>query len=200
MFKNMIEKANFNRKLKQARILNEPLCENSLAVIYSTEKEKITFLILENSKKDLHWAGMKQFGFINEITSEYYINEMLEDVYNNITPLLDFETAQRNRKNFFEYGVLNFNIHEDFLNMQTKVFLIEIDDYILRSCRGKRNDRFTNMNYLTFQELTNSIIADSKFEQQVQPHFRHLFWNGKLHVQIYNKYFKEKPKTNEIFI
>lgn len=200
MFQKIIEKAKFNKNLKKARILDEPLCENTLSVIYSNENDKIVFLTLENSKDNIHWPGMKQFGFINEITSEDFIAEMLAEVYNNLMPSLDLERAQQNRKNFFDYGILNFNINDDFLNMQSKVYLIEIDDYTLRSCRGKRNDKFTNINYLTFEELTNIIISDSNFGQQVQPHFRYLFWMNKLHVQIYNKYFKKKNKINEIFI
>lgn len=200
MLKNIIEKAKFRRNLNKARVLNEPLCENTLSVIYSNENDKIVFLTLENSKDNMHWPGMKQFGFINEITSEDFIAEMLADVYNNLMPSLDLERAQQNRKNFFDYGILNFNINDDFLNMQSKVYLIEIDDYTLRSCRGKKNDKFTNINYLTFEELTNIIISDSNFGQQVQPHFRYLFWMNKLHVQVYNKYFKKKNEINEIFI
>jgi hypothetical protein len=200
MFQKMIEKAKFNKNLKKARILDEPLCENTLSVIYSTNNRIITFLTLENSTDNLHWPGMKQFGFINKITSENFIGEMLKDVYINLTPLLSFEEAQKNRKNFFDYGTIKFNMSDKFLNMETKVYLIEIDDYMLRSCRGKKNDKLTNMNYLTFEDLTKIIISDIKFEQQIQPHFRYLFWIDKLHIKIYNKYRKNKNEISEIFI
>jgi hypothetical protein len=197
MFKKIIQKTKFNRELQRARILNEPLCENTLSVIYSNNKGNITFLTLENSKENLLWPGMKQFGFINEINSEDFIGEMLIDVYKNLTPSLDFERAQQNRINFFDYGTLKFDLKDEFLNMQNKIYLIEMDDFILRSCRGKKNDMFTNINYLTFQELTKIVLSDFNFEMKVQPHFRYLFWNQKLHVRIFNKYKSNRNNINE---
>jgi phage anti-repressor protein len=192
MFKKLIEKSKFKKNLKKVRILNEPLQENNLSIIYSITKGELDFLLIENSKNNILWPNTKQLGFMNEINTKDPVRELYINLNKNIFPSMAHKEFKKYIMNIHTFDDIKFDVNPEILNIHAKVFLVELDDYILRSCRGKKNDLISDMDYISFIDLSRNLLMNSKFENSLQPHFKYLFIEKEIHKRLMNRFGKKR--------
>lgn len=192
-FKKYKEKKQFNNDLMIAKMRNEPLFEGVMSVIYSVHKDELNFLVLERSKEKYPWPGMRMYGVIGKKESNDNVRDIMSLIKENIAPNVNNIIFNKIVKNINFYEKLNFNIKDEFQNVGVEVYLTEIDDYILRSCRGFKNDNIQNSYYVRLEDLFKQIqstkIYHSEIMQTIQPHFAHVLWLDNVHKEIMSKYF-----------
>lgn len=201
--KNYRMKKQFNNDLINAKMRDEPIYEGIISVVYSIHKDELNFLVLERSKNTYPWPGMKMFGVMGESENRDEIIDVKRLIKESIAPNVNDNTFEKIIKNINHYNKLNFNMKEEFLNISANVYLTEIDDYVLRSCRGFKNENVNNCYYVKledlFKQIQNTKIHYSEISETIQPHFAHTFWLESVHKEIMTKYLG-KLYILELFI
>lgn len=202
-FKKYRNKKEFNNNLKIAQIRNEPVYEGVMSIIYSNFRNDINLLVMERNNVVYPWPNMKMFGVIGERETGDVISNSLNIIKKNISPSVNDETFQKIIKSIKVHKKLEFHLNPNFLNVEMNVVLVEIDDYILRSCRGFNNNEIKNMYYIRLEELYNLISKTRLYTPEiintVQPHFGHMFWTERIHMDLIKKYYKNKVIADVLF-
>lgn len=202
-FKKYKEKKQFNNDLIIARMRNEPVYEGIMSVIYSVHKNEVNFLVMERSSNTYPWPNMKMFGIIGKTETNDINYDALQIIKKSLAPSVNDLTFQKIIKNIKYHKKLNFDTKPDFHNIGVDVFMVEIDDYILRSCRGFKNDEIKNMYYMNLEDVFNLVqksrLYNPEIANTIQPHFGHMFWTERIHFDLMNKYFKNRIIADTLF-
>lgn len=193
---DFIKRIKQNSKLKKdvtiARMVNKSVHENVMSIIYSIDSKKdISVLVLERSNWIYPWGGMKQFGVMGKKLDNDPLFEMLRITKDTLAPSVDEITFQKIVKNIYTFEKINYNFNKELMNMNAISFLIEIEDYILKSCVGLKNLEIKNSYVIDFKTLFELIqknkMKSIEISKTIQPHFAYLFWSRKAHIEILQK-------------
>jgi len=204
-FERYREKKKFKNNLMIARIRDKPLQEHVMSIIYSNQNNEMNLLVVERSNDIILWPGMKQYGTMGIRENKEPLYDILKITRETLAPTTNEITFQKAIKNIEYTKELSFNLKDEFLNISSKVFLIEMDDYVLRSCRGYKNSTIKNVYYIQLKELFEQIqktrIYHPEIANSVQPHYAHLLWYDKVHLELLRKFHKGKknPYLFELF-
>jgi hypothetical protein len=185
---SFIKRIEQNNQLKKdiaiAKILDKPLQENIISIIYSINTNKdVSVLVLEKSNWIYPWAGKLQFGTMGKRMDNDPLSEALRITRETIAPSVDELTFQKIIRNMNRFENVNYKLNKNFLNINATSFLIEIEDYVLKFCLGLKNNEIKNMYFMDLQKIFEMTkIKENK--KNVQPHFADLFWSRKAHVEI----------------
>lgn len=190
-FKKYRMKKQFNKDLMIAKMRNEPLYDGVMSIVYSVHKEELNFLVIERSNDVYPWPDMKMFGIIGERETKDGVADAIKLMKENIAPNVREVIFQKIIRNVNHYKKFNFNMKDEFLNIGVDVYLTEIDDYVLRSCRGFKNENVKGSYYVRledlFKQIQNTKIYHPEISENIQPHFAHAFWFDKVHVELITK-------------
>jgi hypothetical protein len=193
---NFIKRIKQNKQLKkevlEAQLKNQPLHENVMSIIYSVNTKKdVSILVLERSNLIYPWGGMKQFGAMGKKLDNDPLFEVLRITRDTITPTVDEITFQKIIRNIHTFEKVNHHLNKDLMNMNAISFLIEIEDYVLKSCVGLKNLEIKNSYAIDLKSLFELVqknkMKSLEISKTIQPHYANLFWSRKAHLEILQK-------------